>query len=203
MALTIKPTLNCCLYYSAEITPCQGVLQKNLFWISLARRNFVNCFKKIDSFPSRKYNEVTRFFGGVMLLITYDPLWETMRRKGITTYTLIKKYAFSRGTLDSLKQGRNISTATSAASSPVKLKRCFAICLMSLLLKRQILKNVKRLSKRLDSLLLYPNILPTDRFHHPRKPGNPQNFSQPLYSFPFLFYNKGEKNYPAPNGKGC
>ena len=32
-----------------------------------------------------------------MLLITYDPLWETMRRKGITTYTLIKKYAFSRG----------------------------------------------------------------------------------------------------------
>ena len=47
-----------------------------------------------------------------MLLITYDPLWETMRRKGITTYTLIKKYAFSRGTLDSLKQGRNISTAT-------------------------------------------------------------------------------------------
>lgn len=45
-------------------------------------------------------------------MISYDPLWETMRQRGITTYTLIKKYSFSRGTLDSLKQGRNISTAT-------------------------------------------------------------------------------------------
>lgn len=45
-------------------------------------------------------------------MISYDPLWETMRRKNITTYTLIKDYNFSRGTLDSLKQNRNISTAT-------------------------------------------------------------------------------------------
>ena len=45
-------------------------------------------------------------------MISYEPLWETMRRKGITTYTLIKTYHFSRGTLDSLKQGRNISTVT-------------------------------------------------------------------------------------------
>lgn len=45
-------------------------------------------------------------------MITYDPLWETMRQKGITTYTLIKNYSFSRGALDSLKHNRNISTAT-------------------------------------------------------------------------------------------
>lgn len=45
-------------------------------------------------------------------MISYDPLWETMKRRKVTTYTLIKKYSFSRGTLDSLKQGRNISTAT-------------------------------------------------------------------------------------------
>ncbi len=45
-------------------------------------------------------------------MIKYDPLWETMRRKGISTYALIKNYSFSRGTLDSLKQNRNISTAT-------------------------------------------------------------------------------------------
>ncbi|WP_209346476.1 helix-turn-helix transcriptional regulator [Flavonifractor sp. AGMB03687] len=45
-------------------------------------------------------------------MIAYDPLWETMRRKGITTYALIKQFHFSRGTLDSLKQNRNISTAT-------------------------------------------------------------------------------------------
>ena len=45
-------------------------------------------------------------------MITYDPLWDTMKRKGITTYALIKNYSFSRGTLDSLKHTRNISTAT-------------------------------------------------------------------------------------------
>ena len=45
-------------------------------------------------------------------MISYAPMWKTMKRKGITTYTLIKDYGFSRGTLDSLKQNRNISTAT-------------------------------------------------------------------------------------------
>ena len=45
-------------------------------------------------------------------MISYEPLWETLRKKHISTYTLIKDYAFSRGTLDSLKQNRNISTAT-------------------------------------------------------------------------------------------
>ena len=45
-------------------------------------------------------------------MICYDPLWNTMKQKGITTYGLIKDYSFSRGTLDSLKQNRNISTAT-------------------------------------------------------------------------------------------
>ena len=44
-------------------------------------------------------------------MITYSPLWETMRQKGITTDTLIKNYSFSRGTLDALKHNRNISTA--------------------------------------------------------------------------------------------
>ena len=45
-------------------------------------------------------------------MISYAPMWETMRRKKITTYRLIKDYNFSKGTLDSLKQGRNISTVT-------------------------------------------------------------------------------------------
>lgn len=48
----------------------------------------------------------------VFVVISYAPLWETMKKKGITTYALIKNYSFSRGTLDSLKQNRNISTAT-------------------------------------------------------------------------------------------
>ena len=58
---------------------------------------------------ARKYNKTT---SEVVSIITYGPLWETMRRKGITTHALIKDFGFSRGTLDSLKQGRNISTTT-------------------------------------------------------------------------------------------
>ena len=45
-------------------------------------------------------------------MIVYDPLWRTLREKGVTTYALIQKFHFSRGTLDSLKHNRNISTAT-------------------------------------------------------------------------------------------
>ena len=47
-----------------------------------------------------------------MGMITYAPLWETKKQRHITTYALIKNYAFSRGTLDSLKHNRNITTAT-------------------------------------------------------------------------------------------
>lgn len=56
-----------------------------------------------------KYNRNRK---GVLLVISYRPLWETMRRKNITTYALIKEHNFSRGTLDTLKHDRNISTAT-------------------------------------------------------------------------------------------
>ena len=49
---------------------------------------------------------------GAVAMISYAPMWKTMKEKGITTYSLIKYYEFSRGTLDSLKQNRNISTAT-------------------------------------------------------------------------------------------
>ena len=48
----------------------------------------------------------------VVPIITYDPLWDTMKAKGISTYALIKDYSFSKGTLDALKHNRNISTAT-------------------------------------------------------------------------------------------
>ena len=45
-------------------------------------------------------------------MISFEPLWATMEAKGITTYTLIEEYHFSRGTLDSLKHDRNVTTAT-------------------------------------------------------------------------------------------
>lgn len=45
-------------------------------------------------------------------MIDYTPLWETMKEKNISTYTLIRNYGFSKGTLDSLKQNRNVTLNT-------------------------------------------------------------------------------------------
>lgn len=45
-------------------------------------------------------------------MISYDPLWNTMKSKGVSTYKLRKEYNFSKGTLDRLKQGKNITMET-------------------------------------------------------------------------------------------
>lgn len=45
-------------------------------------------------------------------MISYDPLWNTMISKGVTTYKLRKDYNFSKGTLDRLKHGKNITMET-------------------------------------------------------------------------------------------
>lgn len=45
-------------------------------------------------------------------MIDYSPLWETMKEKNVSTYSLIRDYNFSKGTLDSLKQNRNVTLNT-------------------------------------------------------------------------------------------
>lgn len=45
-------------------------------------------------------------------MIMYTPLWKTMQNKGVTTYQLINKYGFSRGTLDRLKHNKNTTLNT-------------------------------------------------------------------------------------------
>ncbi len=45
-------------------------------------------------------------------MISYEPLWNTMANKGVTTYSLIKNHNFSKGTLDRLKHNRPITTVT-------------------------------------------------------------------------------------------
>ncbi len=59
-----------------------------------------------------EYEKYNKDRPGVILIISYEPLWRTLKAKGISTYALIKDYSFSKGTLDSLKHNRNISTAT-------------------------------------------------------------------------------------------
>ena len=44
--------------------------------------------------------------------IAYDPLWETMRRKGATTYTLQVKGGISSSTIRRLKANESVSTNT-------------------------------------------------------------------------------------------
>ena len=45
-------------------------------------------------------------------MIVYDKLWQTMKRKGITQYKLIKDYGFSSGQLDRIRKGENINLYT-------------------------------------------------------------------------------------------
>lgn len=45
-------------------------------------------------------------------MIVYDRLWETMKRKGISQYRLMKEYGFSSGQLDRLRKGENINVYT-------------------------------------------------------------------------------------------
>lgn len=45
-------------------------------------------------------------------MMSFEPLWETMKQKGITTYKLTNNYNVSRGTLDNLKHDRNVTLLT-------------------------------------------------------------------------------------------
>lgn len=45
-------------------------------------------------------------------MISYEPLWETMKEKGVSTYTLRVKMGFAAATLGSLKHNRHVSTHT-------------------------------------------------------------------------------------------
>lgn len=45
-------------------------------------------------------------------MITFEPLWRTMERKGISQYALIKQYGVSTGTLDALRKNKSITLNT-------------------------------------------------------------------------------------------
>lgn len=45
-------------------------------------------------------------------MISYAPLYETLKKKNISTYKLIKEYNISRGLLDRLRHNKPISTVT-------------------------------------------------------------------------------------------
>ena len=49
---------------------------------------------------------------GVVRLVSYAPLWKTLRDKGFTTYTLINEYKISSRTIYNLKHNKGITLYT-------------------------------------------------------------------------------------------
>ena len=45
-------------------------------------------------------------------MISYDPLWKTMKEKGATTYTLRRKDKVGGSTMQRLQRGESVSTNT-------------------------------------------------------------------------------------------
>ena len=45
-------------------------------------------------------------------MISYAPLYETLKQKNLSTYKLLKDYNISRGLLDRLRHNKPISTVT-------------------------------------------------------------------------------------------
>ena len=45
-------------------------------------------------------------------MISYEPLWQTMKEKDISTYKLINQYGINPNTITCLRHGRYISTFT-------------------------------------------------------------------------------------------
>lgn len=48
----------------------------------------------------------------VIIMISYEPFYNTLYRKNVTEYNLIYKQGFSANTLHRIKQGKAISTRT-------------------------------------------------------------------------------------------
>lgn len=51
-------------------------------------------------------------YKAVVCIIVFDKLWDTMRRRNISQYKLIKEYKFSTGQLDRLRKNGNVNTYT-------------------------------------------------------------------------------------------
>ena len=46
------------------------------------------------------------------LMISYQPFWETLRKTGESTYTLIKNHHISSSTIDKLRNNKPLTTTT-------------------------------------------------------------------------------------------
>ncbi|MDE6213173.1 MAG: helix-turn-helix transcriptional regulator, partial [Lachnospiraceae bacterium] len=45
-------------------------------------------------------------------MISFEPLWKTMKEKDVSVYDLLEKHKFSHGTYDSIKKNKNVTLNT-------------------------------------------------------------------------------------------
>lgn len=69
-----------------------------------------------------KYKQIFIMLWRDNFVISYEPLWETMKRKNITTYYLIYKQGFSPYTITMLK--RNVSITMHTLERLCKVLEC-------------------------------------------------------------------------------
>ena len=56
--------------------------------------------------------EKSQVCGGVVGMIRYDRLWETMKSRGITQYDLYTYHNVNRSQLDRLRKNKNVEVST-------------------------------------------------------------------------------------------
>ncbi len=45
-------------------------------------------------------------------MMSFEPLWRTLKQKNVSTYKLINEYGLSKGMIDNLKHNRNVTLLT-------------------------------------------------------------------------------------------
>ena len=45
-------------------------------------------------------------------MISYDPLWKTMKEKNVSSYTLIEKFGFYKATIQRLRKNQSVNART-------------------------------------------------------------------------------------------
>lgn len=55
-------------------------------------------------------------------MVNYEPLWQTMKEKGVTTYILIEKHGINSRTIYNLKHNKGITVDT--LEKLCKILRC-------------------------------------------------------------------------------
>ena len=72
----------------------------------------IDTFFSIVKHNSSKDNKISKSFEGWLAMVCYNPLWETMKKRSISTYALINKYDINPRTINNLKHNKSVTMYT-------------------------------------------------------------------------------------------